>query len=154
MPFQIHAYGLGQPSFIYSRTSLSEGDLFDLADFAAARVRNIVGASPRGSMTAQATRQVSDAYGQLAAAILLRDGLDFLMSHAAHGSSLRITALSRLPICSGLRWAPPIGSRTTLSTSFSSRSRFAVRPSCSAASLALRASFHRIEAQPSGVITE
>ena len=43
-------------------------------------------------MTAQATRQVSDAYGQLAAAILLRDGLDFLMSHAAHGSSLRITA--------------------------------------------------------------
>ena len=56
---------------------------------------------------------------------------------------------------SGLsRWAPPRGSGTTRSMTPRASRSWAVSRSASAASFIFSASFHRIEAQPSGEITE
>ena len=58
-------------------------------------------------------------------------------------------------IASGLsRWAPPFGSGTMRSMTPSASRSWAVRRSASAASFIFSASFQRIEAQPSGEITE
>jgi hypothetical protein len=53
-----------------------------------------------------------------------------------------------------LRCAPPTGSGSTSSTSLSLNSRSAVRFMASAATSFLSALFHRMDAQPSGEITE
>ncbi|CNU54322.1 Uncharacterised protein [Salmonella enterica subsp. enterica serovar Bovismorbificans] len=63
-------------------------------------------------------------------------------------------AFSDAAIASGLRCAPPSGSGMMESISFSSFRRGAMMPIASAANGALSALFHKIEAQPSGEITE
>ena len=69
--------------------------------------------------------------------------------------SWRLTAAPRrCPASCGSRWAPPRGSVMTSSTTPSSRRSCAVRRSASAARSAYAASLKRIEAQPSGEITE
>jgi len=88
MPFQIHAFGVNQPAFIYTRTSVSEGDIFGASDFAASRVSNIVGVRPSRSITEGATRVVTGVYGRLAAAALLEDSLTGLMANVRTGSWL------------------------------------------------------------------
>lgn len=92
MTFRIHASGVGSPAFLYTRTSLSEGDLFGASEFAAARASNIVGARPRGSLTNGVTRVATGAYGRLAAAALLEDSLTGLMTNVRPGSWLVLAA--------------------------------------------------------------
>lgn len=92
MPFQIHAFGVGSPAFLYTRTSLSEGDIFGASEFAAARAGNIVGARPRGSMSGGATRVVNDVEGRLQSASLLEAGLAGLMMNVRPGSWLVLAA--------------------------------------------------------------
>ncbi len=61
---------------------------------------------------------------------------------------------NKTAICLGSRCAPPKGSFTILSIRFNAFNRCAVSPKASAASDARSAVFQRIEAQPSGEITE
>ena len=74
---------------------------------------------------------------------------------AAAWRSASVSAfLSVTIIAAWSRCAPPSGSLTTLSMRPSCFRRGAVMPSVSAASGACSADFHRIDAQPSGEITE
>ena len=82
-----------------------------------------------------------------------RAARNFGMSLTWRKASLR-ARFRNAAICLVSRCAPPTGSLTILSTRPSAFSRCAVMPSCSAASDARSAVFHRIEAQPSGEITE
>ena len=77
-----------------------------------------------------------------------------MSTRSRRASSSSSVCLSVAAIAAGSRCAPPRGSGTMRSISLCSSSRGAVRPNASAASRALSALFHKIEAQPSGEITE